>query len=251
MATLNELPMPASESTTSKCAMTAKLLWPTLALTSMLVGCDSHGTIGGIAKTTADVRVLNASTTNIDLLQDQTAAAGNADIAFGTSSLCLTVDVISQGLSVRPDGVRTTTVPLPSFAANERYVVLVTGTASSLQPVPFRNSFTPATGQGGARLINVSGGVNNFDSYVTAPAAPLGTANATNVATGTASSYFNVPTTPQQVRLTTTGSSLVAFDVGNMTVASGGKAVVVLAPPATGGTLPRPFIFQIASGGSC
>jgi hypothetical protein len=231
--------------------MTIKCLWPTVILATTLGACESHGTVGTIAKTTADVRVLNASTTSIDLLQDQSIDPGNADIVFATSSACMTVDIVSHGLSVRPAGVRTTTIPLPSFAADERYVVVVTGTASSLQPLSFRNSFTPATGQAGMRFINVGGGTTSYDIDVTAPGAALGTANASAIAAGTASSYFSVPTTAQQVRLINTISGGVAFDVGNVTVPAGGKAVVVLASPATGGTVPRPFVFQIAPGGIC
>lgn len=231
--------------------MTVNRLVPTLLLATTLVGCDSQGTIGVLTKTTADVRALNASMTSIDLLQGQTIDPANSGIVFGASSLCLTVDIISHGLSVRPAGVRTTTIPLPSFAADERYVVVVTGTASSLQPLPFRNSFTPAAGKAGMRLVNVSGGTATYDIYVTDPGAALVTANASAIAAGTASIYFNVPITAQQVRLIDTQSGALAFDVGNVTVPAGGKAVVVLAPPATGGTSPRPFVFQIAPGGSC
>src|SRR5439155_15198103 len=63
-----------------------------------LIGCESTGTIGVIPKTTADVRVLNASTTSIDLLQDQALDPGNGDIVFGASSVCMTVDPVSHGL---------------------------------------------------------------------------------------------------------------------------------------------------------
>lgn len=231
--------------------MIVKRIGPTMLLAATLCGCGSGGTVGIIARTTADVRVLNASTTSIDVLEDQSIAPANSDIVFAASSACMTVDIVSHGLSVRPAGVRTTTIPLPSFAADERYVVTVTGTASSLQPVSFRNSFTPATGQAGMRFINVGGGTNSYDIHVTAPGAALGAANASAIAAGTASSYFNVPITVQQVRLINTLSGGLAFDVGNVTVPSGGKAVVVLAPPATGGTVARPFVFQIASRGSC
>ena len=230
--------------------MPAKPLWTTLICASVLASCDSGGTIAGVGRSTADVRVLNASTTNIDLLQDQTADPGNTDIVFGAGSLCMSVDVISHGLSVRPAGVRTTNSVLPSFSPNERYVVLVTGSANSLQPVSFRNSFTPATGKAGVRLINVSG-AGSYDIFVTDPAGMLGAATASNVVSGTASSYFNVLAATQQVRLTTTGSTLVAFDVGNVTLAAGTRAVIALAPPAAGTTSARPFVFQLLSGGSC
>ena len=56
--------------------MIVKRLWPTLILASILAGCDSTGTIGLIAKSTADVRVLNASATNLDVLQDQAIDQG-------------------------------------------------------------------------------------------------------------------------------------------------------------------------------
>src|SRR5258708_4930180 len=178
--------------------MIANRLWPAVVFMMALPGCDSQGTVGLIAKTTADVRVLNASTTSIDLLQDQTIDPANSGIAFAAGSLCMTVDIVSHGLSVRPAGVRTTTIPLPSFAADERYVVTVSGTASSLQPVPFRNSFTPPAGKGGVRFINVSGGTNSYDIYVTDPGAALVTANASAIPTAAPSRLFNLPTPPQQ-----------------------------------------------------
>ena len=220
-------------------------------LAATLAACDSGGTLASIGRTTADVRVVNASTTNIDLLQDQSLDAGNSAIAFGAGSLCMTVDIVSHGLSVRPAGLHTTSSPLPSFSANERYVILVTGNGNSLQPVSFRNSFTPATGKAGVRLINISG-AGSFDIFVTDPAAALGVANASNVASGAGSTYFNVATTTQQqVRLTTTGSTVVAFDVGNITLAAGTRAMVVLAPPAAGATALRTFVFQVPTGGTC
>jgi hypothetical protein len=222
-----------------------------LAVLLAAVGCDTHGTVGIIARNTADVRVLNASATSIDVLTDQTIDPGNGDIVFGTSSQCMTVDITSHGLSVRPAGIRTTTTPLPSFASNERYVVTVTGTGGAYSVISFRDSYTPATGKAAVRLINVSGSTNGVDIYVTDPGVTLGTASASNVLTGTASAYFDVPITAQQIRLTSTGSSLVAFDLGSVTIPVGGKALVVLAPPATGSTTARPFVFQIASAGSC
>jgi len=228
---------------TGFCAMLAMLL--------LAAGCDTHGTLGIIAKTTADVRVLNASATSIDVLTNQTIDPGNGDIVFGTSSQCMTVDITSHGLSVRPAGVRTTTTPLPSFASNERYIVTVTGTGGAYSVIPFRDSYTPATGKAAVRLINVSGSTSGVDIYVTDPGVALGTPNASNVLTGTASAYFDVPVTAQQIRLTSTGSTLVAFDLGSVTIPAGAKDVVVLAPPATGSTTARAFIFQIATGGSC
>ena len=36
-----------------------------------------------------------------------------------------------------------------------------------------------------------------------------------------------------------------------VTVTSGARAAVVLAPPATSGPSARPFVFQIPSGGNC
>lgn len=231
--------------------MTAHHLWPAAVFATMLAACDSGGAVGIIGRTTADVQVLDASTTNIDLLQDQTIDPANSDIVFGASSLCMTVDIVSHGLSVRPAGIRTTTIPLPSFAADERYVVVVTGTASSLQPVSFRNSYTSVTGRAAVRFINVSGGTNSYHIFVTDPGAALVAANSPPIATGAASGYSSIPTTTQQVRLANSATGAVAFDLGNMTVPDGGRAVVVLGTPATGGTTPRPFIFQIAPGGSC
>jgi hypothetical protein len=116
-------------------------------LAVVMAACgDSTGGIGIIPRNTADVRVLNASRTSIDLLKDQGVDPGSTDVVYGAGSLCKTVDIVSHGLSVRPAGVRTTTSPLPSFTSGERYLVVVTGPASALAVASFRNSFTPATG---------------------------------------------------------------------------------------------------------
>src|SRR5260370_19961665 len=134
--------------------MTAHHLWPGAVFATMLAACDSGGAVGIIGRTTADVQVLDASTTNIDLLQDQTIDPANSDIVFGASSLCMTVDIVSHGLSVRPAGIRTTTIPLPSFAADERYVVVVTGTASPLPPGSLRNNHTSGTPRASQRFLH-------------------------------------------------------------------------------------------------
>ena len=221
-----------------------------LAIAVTLGACDAGGTIGTVARTTADVVVVNASTTGIDLLQDQALDPGNSGIAFGGASLCMTVDIISHGLSVRPSGLHTSSAVLPSFAANEKYAVVVTGNGNSLQPVSFRNSFAVPSAKAAVRLVNVSG-TGPYDIFVTDSAAALSVPSAANVGSGVASSYFAVVTTKQQIRLTTTGSTLVAFDVGTVTLAAGSRAMVVLAPPAAGSSTPRAFVFQQLSTASC
>jgi hypothetical protein len=218
-----------------------------LSLMLSLVACGSgSGRIAGVNSTLANVQVLNASTTAIDLLENQGASAGNSNIAFGAASQCKTVEIVSHGLSVRPTGVQTTSTLLPSFAANERYLVTVTGGTSALTVLSFRNSYTPASGDGGVRLINLSGS-GSYDVYVTDPGAALGTAGATAVIAGAASPYFGVPAGTKQIRLTNNGATQVAFDVGNATITAGSRSVVVLAAPASGGTTLRTFVFQLSA----
>ena len=237
------------------CGMRSLIVQPLpllLAVVCALTGCDGSGSIALVGKTTADVRVVNASSTSIDLLENQAVDPGNSTIGFGASSVCMTVDPISHGLSIRPAGALTTATPLASFAANERYVVIATGSAGSLQVTSFRNSFTIASGKAAVRLINAAGSsASNYDIYVTDPGAALSAASASNVAPGTASTYFNVPITAQQIRLTTNQSTVVAFDLGNVTLAAGDRAIVVLAAPAAGGTTLRTFVFRIPSTESC
>src|SRR5207247_2584458 len=156
-------------------------------------------------------------------------------IAFGGGSLCMTVDVISHGLSVRPAGVRTTTTPFGSFASNERYVVVVTGSQGAFLPVSFRDTFTPAVGMAGVRLINVTAGTTSYDLHVTDPGAALSTPNVSSVAAGTASAYFNTATKSQQLRVTVAGSTILASDLGNHTLAAGSRGIVIIASPASGG----------------
>jgi hypothetical protein len=68
---------------------------------------------------------------------------------------------------------------------------------------------------------------------------------------GTASSYFNVSATRQQIRLLTTGTGILAIDLGVVAIPTGSRIAVVAAPPATGGTAARAFAFLQASGGDC
>src|SRR4051812_35035982 len=208
--------------------MTKKTVLVGAALAAMITGCDASGRVGSITKTTADVRVINASSTSIDVLQGQSVSPGNGAIAFGAGSQCVTVEPVSHGLSVRQTGSTAASSPLPTFAANGRYVVVVSGTGTALQLLSLRDEFTPATGQAAIRLVNVTAS-STFDIYVTDPGAALGTVKASAIGPGAASSYFAAVTTPQQIRLTPAASTAVAIDLGNFTFGAGVRAIVVVA----------------------
>jgi hypothetical protein len=217
-------------------------LLPVLALAA----CDTNNTTGtGSNNNNATVRFINATTTSLDIASSGTVTSGNGALGFGNSSSCMTVDATSSNLAVRQTGTSTALSGFtPSFQAGGNYtVVAYTGAGGATQFATVSNAFTPSSGQGGLRVFNAGVVGSNYDIYVTAPGAALGTTSANNIGFGAGSSFFNVNAgTSQQVRITNAGSQSVALDVGNQTFTAGQNATLIIAPPAPGSTTLRSFI---------
>jgi hypothetical protein len=213
-----------------------------------LAACDSDNSVGTVGTgNNATVRFINATSTSLDIASAGTVTNGNGALSFGTASTCLTVDASSSNLTVRQTGTSTPlTAFTPSFQAGGNYTVIAyPGTAGTGQFATVSNAFTPSTGQGGLRVFNAAGAGTNYDVYVTAPGAALGTSNVNNVGFGSGSSYFNVATTSaQQIRITNAGSQAVVLDVGNQTFTAGSNVTLVIAPPIAGSATPRAFLVQ-------
>ena len=221
--------------------LAAALLVPTLALAA----CDDDGDITGIGTANnATVSFVNATSTSLDIAVNGAVSTGNGALGYGTTSTCMQVDATNSGLAVRQTGT-SNALPgfTPAFQAGGNYTVIAyPGTGGAGQFAIVSNAYTPATGQGGLRVFNAGAPGSNYDVYVTAPNAALGTPQANNIGVGTGSSYFSVNTgTAQQIRITNAGSQTVVLDVGSQSFTAGKNATLVIAPPA-GGTAPRAFV---------
>lgn len=221
----------------------------TLAVTMLaacvaLAACDTGDDVTGTGTSNnATVRFINATNLSLDIGQGGSVATGNGALGYGTFSNCMTVDATNPDVAVRQTGTSTALAGFtPSFQATGNYtVVMYSGAGGTTTFTTVPNAFTPAAGQGGLRVFNAAGAGTNYDVYVGAPGAALGSPAANNISYGSGSSYFNVGTSAaQQVRITNAGSQTVALDVGNRSFAAGQNATLVIAPPATGST-PRVF----------
>jgi len=214
-----------------------------LASSVALAACEDDDPTGPGSSNNATVRFINATSTSLDIGQGGTVATGNGALAYGTFSNCLTVDATNANVAVRQTGTSTALTGFtPAFQPGGNYTVIVyPGAGGTTQFTTVANAFTPAAGQGGLRVFNAAGTGTNYDIYVGAPGAALGSPAANNISYGSGSSYFNVATNAaQQVRLTNAGSQTVVLDVGNRSFAAGQNATLVIAPPATG-AVPRAF----------
>lgn len=210
-----------------------------LALTLSIAACgDGSGTFGvGGSVNTAKVRLVNATNLALDVLESGAVVSGASGVASLASSNCLNVNLDIANLSVRQTGT-TTTLPgfTPVFAVGGSYTVVAypNGNGSVLFTT-LPSSFTTASGQAGLRVFDAAPTTPTFDLYVTAPSAPLTTANATNLGLGSGTTFMNVPAASNQIRFTNFGTLVVAYDAGSRTFLAGQSQIFVLAAPV--GTL--------------
>lgn len=224
--------------------LSVALLVPALAT---LAACDSDNSTGlSGTSNNATVQFINASNASLDVATNGSVATGNGALSYGIAGSCMSVDAANSGLTVRTTGTSTPLTGFtPAFTAGGNYtVVAYPGTAGATQFVTVSNAFTPASGQAGLRVVNVGAAGSNYDVYVTAPGAALGTSNANNIGVGTGSSYFNVAAgTPQEIRVTNAGSQTLVLTFGaSNTFTAGKKSTLVITAPAPGSTSPRGFI---------
>jgi len=212
-----------------------------------LVACDTveltNAGTGG-SNDIATVRFVNATGTNLDIAENGVVASGNGSIAFGRSTSCFTVDASSPGLSVRTAGTSTA---LPGLSANlvngGNYTILAyPGSNGSTQFTVLSNANAPASGQAGLRVFNASGS-GPFDVYTAASGGSFVTPSATSIASGSASTFFDVaPGTGAMVRLSNAGTTTDALTIDDLTWTAGQSQTLVIAPPAAGSTDLRTFL---------
>src|SRR3954454_22852145 len=122
--------------------------------------CDNNNdNVTGVGST-ATVRFINATGTNIDVSNGGTIATGNGNLAFGTSSTCMTVNTTGTGLGFNQAGT-STAIPgfTQNFTANGNYTVVAYPSSTGTQFLTINNTgSTPNAGQAGLRHVDAASG---------------------------------------------------------------------------------------------
>jgi hypothetical protein len=203
-----------------------------------------NATVTNVTNAVATVSLVNATDASLNLMQNGALLANGSNIAFGTGSSCTSVIAASPSLAVT-QGTSSTALTgfSPSLTAGTSYTIVAYPTATGGTAfATLSNSFTPASGQTGLRVFNATSSTTGFDVFLTAAGAVLGSASATNVTAGSASTFVSVPAGVSQIRLTNSGSTSVVLDAGLQTLVAGKNMTLVIAPAAAGSTSTRAFL---------
>lgn len=228
---------------------------PTLGLSSaLLAALIVAGACGGSdstsPKNTANVRVVNASSSTANL----NATAGTQSLSSGLSfqntnaaATCTSINSGSQTINFT-SGSSTTNIGSVTynFLAGQNYTVVYYGTNNA---VVYPETFTaPATGNNALRFINATGSAG--DIFLTTPTGTVsGTPTVPNLAAGSVSGFNSssapggtfvntYPVANTRVRLfnvgQTNGTPRADFTIGTM--AANRVGTVVLSPAPSGGS---------------
>ena len=211
-----------------------------------LAACGSDDTdVTGINNSTATVRFINATNSNIDVSNAGTVASGNGNIAFGGNSSCMTVNISGTsgtGLVFNQPGT-TTAIPgyTQSLASGGNYSVIAYPSSTGTQFITVSNSgFTPTSGQAGLRVFNAASTIGSIVALNNGTV--LGTG--TGVSYGTAGAFMNVPSGSQTITFNTgTGTTTIAT-TSALNFTAGQNYTLVVAPAATGSNTLRTFLVQ-------
>ncbi|MDQ2665760.1 MAG: DUF4397 domain-containing protein [Gemmatimonadota bacterium] len=213
--------------------------------TVALAACETRPSTGIAGGSTATLRFINATATNIDVVSGSSVLTNNGNLGFGEHSSCVGLDAANPNVSVRATGTTTALTGFsPTVAVGGKYLVIAyRDAAGTTQFANFTsNGFTPNSGQSGLRVFDAATGSNNFDVYLTAPGAALSVASATNLSFANSTSFFGVDASTVQLRLTTSGSQTVVFNAGSQTLTAGQDYILVIAPPVSGSSELRSFL---------
>jgi hypothetical protein len=203
-----------------------------------LAACESHDTVAFGGATGATVRLINASSSKLDLVVNGVAASGDRALAFGVSSACTIFDVTSGTVAVRVTDSTTTLPFTPTFAVGGKYLLIAYPNANG--------AIQLSTVTQDSALISIRSALavfegvpstvtGNYDVYITTPAAPLTTPDFRNLTFGFATPFFDRPTGATQVRLTDAGTFNVVIDAGSFTLAANTTYLLAI-------VLPSPFL---------
>jgi hypothetical protein len=206
----------------------------------VLAACETRNgiVVAGAGGNGATVRLINATSSRLDLVVNGVAASGNRALPFGVSSSCTNVDVASGTVAVRVADSTTNLPFTPTLAAGGRYLVLAYPDAEGaiqLSTVTQDSNLVSIRSELAVFEGVPSTVTGNYDVYITAPAAALTTPDFRNLSFGFGTPFFDVPPRATQVRLTNAGTQNVVIDAGSFTLAA--NTVHLLAV-----VLPTPFL---------
>ncbi len=192
----------------------------------------------------ATVRFANATSLTFDLLTNGVATTGNASLAFGGTTSCLSVTAMAPNLAVRVTGTTNNLQAFaPVFSPGRSYlIVAVTGANGFPAFLTLEGTFTPQSGQAGLRIANTTTFDVPYDVYVTAPGGALASPVVSALAAGFVTNFMNVTPGTRQIRVTQTTSPIVSLDAGSLSLTAGQAWTFVIGEPRAGTTVPRPVL---------
>jgi hypothetical protein len=160
--------------------------------------------------------------------------------AFGSAGFFFPVAAgdrrIRVGEMASPDTLCDATLPV---AAQTTYTLIAVGPVASAEPILVTEDITvPAAGQSKLRVIHAAPAAGAVDVYVTAPtdSLELATPVLTNVTLRTVSAFLSVAPGTYRVRVTPTGTFVVAIDA--LLTIDAGQVRTVVAVDKSGGGVP-------------
>ena len=212
-----------------------------LASLAVLAACDNNDFNNLIiANGTALVRFVNATNTTISLSNAGVVGAGNAALAFGQSSACITVNTANPALIFTNSGNGVAIAGFnPAFASNGSFtIVAFTDANGNTQFATLNNAFTPATGQAGLRVFNAASGSGNV--VLNSGGSALNGGEAT--AFGNSGTFFGVPTGSSTFTFNTGNGTPILASTGAVTLNVGPNSTAILGPAASGTAPLRAFV---------
>lgn len=206
--------------------MSPRVLTSLFAATALFTtGCDDS--TGLSDSQAANVRVVNASIAGttmappVDVAVNGQVAADNAGIEYSQSSQCVRVDADSPDLEIRLAGTGTVVAAPATFTAGGRNTVILSGSPASVRVTPIDDPATSPLQPGRAR-VRVFNGTTSATALDITVAPFSGTAETqTNIAQGTATTWFDIPAGAAAIRLRNTGPNNPDIAILNIGVTAG------------------------------
>jgi len=196
--------------------------------------------IGCGRDTPARLRVVHASpdAPNVDVYVDSNVVAQN--VPYATASQYLDASSGTHTIKITPAGSTTAVTSVSqNFTSKTDYTALAVGDVSNISILALQDDNTaPASGQIKLRVVHASPSAGPVDIYVTAPGTDINTETPTltNVPFKGVSQYLAVPAGSYEVRVTPTGTKVVAIDSGTVALTAGQIRTAVALDAAGGGT---------------
>jgi len=203
---------------------------------AFMAACGSDSSTGPSANT-ATVRVINASSTDIDVSNGGTIPGGNGGLTFSATSTCLPVSTSGTGLAFYKAGTSTSYAYTGSLVSGGNYTVVAYNSGSRIAFATIDNGgFSPASGQAGVRAINAA--PNSGSIVLNSDATAVGS----GIAFATAGDFASIAPGSHQI-LFNTGAGTTTLDTpGMMGFLAGFRYTIVVGPPATVSGKLRSFI---------